>query len=56
MANPSKKQEPRPYTALSVYLVQKWHREGMTIHAIGKVINRPVSQIRAMLKDRKSVV
>lgn len=43
------KPPPRPYTSLTIYLVQKWHREGMTTPAIGKLLNRTPHQIRELL-------
>lgn len=40
----------RPYTNDTVFLCNKWHREGMQIKTIAKMLNRTEENIRRIIK------
>lgn len=40
---------PRPVTADTAFLVQKWYREGDSLEEIAQLLERDVSQIRELL-------
>ena len=41
----------RPYTADTVYLIHKWHREGMTVEEIGDLLMRSEENVRQALQE-----
>ena len=40
----------RPYTPDTVYLVHKWHREGMQVKEIAELLNRSAENVQAALE------
>ena len=49
---PELKSDPnRPYTRDTVYLIHKWHREGMTAQEIAELLNRSVENVQAALES-----
>lgn len=41
----------RPYTSDTVYLIQKWHREGMKVKEIAELLNRSVENVQVALQS-----
>lgn len=41
----------RPYTADTIYLIHKWHREGMDSKEIGDLLMRSVENVRQALRE-----
>ena len=40
----------RPYTSDTVYLIHKWHREGMKVEEIAEMLVRSVENVQAALR------
>ena len=40
----------RPYTPDTVYLIHKWHREGMKVKEIAELLNRSVENVQKALR------